>query len=163
MVLLQSEVLDLFEKAKTREEKVQVLKKHEVPVLRAIMRLNFDPDSRMNLPEGEPPFKKDGDKPMGYQETNLIQEYRRFYIWLDPNVNLTTLRREQLFIEMLEGLHLSEAELLCLAKDKKLQTRYKSLKEDIVREAYPFTLPPVQEKVLEKKTVTKGKKKALSV
>lgn len=157
MVLLQSEVLDLFEKAKTREEKIAVLKKHEVPVLRALMRLNFDMDAKMSLPEGEPPFKKDANKPVGYNETNLIQEYRRFYIWLDPQPNLTQLRKEQLFIELLEGLHVSEAEVLCLAKDKKLQTKYKSLKEDIVREAYPFTLPPKPEGA-----PPKGKKKALS-
>lgn len=157
MVLLQSEVLDLFEKAKTREEKLQVLKKYEVPVLRALMRLNFDLNSKMSLPDGEPPFKKDKDKPIGYHETNLTQEYRRFYIWLDPAVNLTRLRKEQLFVEMLEGLHHSEAEVLCLAKDKILQTRYPTLTENIVREAYPYTLPPKKEEV-----AVKGKKKALS-
>lgn len=157
MVLLQSEVLDLFEKAKTREEKIAVLKKHEVPVLRALMRLNFDTNAKMALPEGEPPYKKEKDKPAGYQETNLVQEYRRFYIWLDPQQNLSQVRKEQLFIEMLEGLHVSEAEILCLAKDKKLHTRYKSLKEDIIREAYPYTLPP---KPVEEKP--KGKKKAPS-
>lgn len=157
MVLLQSEVLDMFEKADTREEKIAILKKHEMPVLRAIMRLNFDPDASLNLPEGEPPYKKDVNKPAGYNETNLTQEYRRFYIWLDPNINLSKTKKEQLFIEMLEGLHVSEAEVLCLAKDKKLHTKYKSLKEEIVREAYPFTLPPKPEK-----TQTKGKKLAPS-
>ena len=45
---------------------------------------------------------------------------------------------------MLEGIHWSEAEALCLAKDKKLQTKYKSLKEDIVREAFPNLLPEKQ-------------------
>lgn len=157
MVPLQSEVLDMFEKAKTREEKITILKKYEVPVLRALMRLNFDPSSSMNLPEGEPPFKKEADKPAGYNESNLVQEYRRFYIWLDPNTNLPRTKKEQLFIELLEGLHVSEAEVLCLAKDKKLQTRYKSLKEDIVREAYPYTLPPALPG-----EPAKGKKKAPS-
>lgn len=144
MNLLQSEVLDELEKAKTSEEKVAVLKKYETPVLRALMRLNFDPNAKMDVPEGEPPFKKDVNKPIGYNESNLITEYRRFYIWLDPNINLPKMKKEQLFIELLEGLHHTEAEVLCLAKDKKLQTKYKSLKEKIVREAYPFTLPPVQ-------------------
>lgn len=157
MVPLQSEVLEQFEKAKTREEKISILKRYEVPVLRALMRLNFDENAKMDLPEGEPPFKKDTDVPIGYNQTNLIQEYKRFYIWLDPNTNLPRLKKEQLFIELLEGLHISEAEVLILAKDKKLQSKFKSLKEDIVREAYPFTLPPVPEG--EK---AKGKKKAPS-
>lgn len=156
MVLLQSEVLDLFEKAKTKEEKISILKKHEVPVLRALMRMNFDPTSKMSLPDGEPPFKKEPGKPAGMSESTLIGEYRRFYIWLDPNYNLNRLRKEQLFIELLESLHVSEAEVLCLAKDKKLHTKYKSLTEDIVREAFPTTLPPKIERE------TKVKKKALS-
>lgn len=160
MVLLQSEVLDLFEKAKTRQEKINILKKYEVPVLRAIMRLNFDQSVSMALPAGTPPFKQEPDKPAGVTETNLISEYRRFYIWLDPNLKISRMKKEQLFIEMLEGLHISEAEVLCLAKDKKLHEKYKSLTEDIVREAYPSTLPPVTESTVEEKP--KGKKKALS-
>lgn len=142
MHLLVSEVLDLFEKAKSKEEKVGVLKKYESPILRAIMRINFDPSVQMALPEGEPPFKKVPDVPIGEQQTKLESEYRRFYIWLDPKTNLPKLRKESLFVEMLEGLHISEAMVIILAKDKKLQTKYKSLKEDIVREAYPVTLPP---------------------
>lgn len=150
MALLQSEILDLFEKAKTRQEKIDVLKRYETPVLRALMRINFDPNVKMDLPEGEPPFKKEADKPMGYQETNLVTEYRRFYIWVDPKTNLPKVRKERLFIEMLEGLHISEAEVLCLAKDRLLSKKYKSLKEDIVRAAYPATLPPKDEKADEK-------------
>lgn len=145
MVLLQSEVLDLFEKAKTKEEKVAVLKKHQTPVLQALMRLNFDKTVKMDLPEGEPPYRKDKDKPAGYNESNLISEYRRFYIWLDPKQNISKVRKEQLFIELLEGLHHSEAEVLVLAKDRKLHKKYKSLKVEIVKEAYPYTIPPQPE------------------
>ena len=43
---------------------------------------------------------------------------------------------------MLEGLHWTESELVCLAKDRKIQTKYKSIKEDLVREAYPDLMPP---------------------
>lgn len=144
-MLLQSEILDLVDKAKTRQEKVKVLKQHETPVLRALMRINFDPTVKMDLPEGEPPFNKEAGRPIGYQQTNLINEYRRFYIWLDPTQNLPKFKKERLFIEMLEGLHLSEAEVMCLVKDKQLTKKYKSIKEDIIREAYPQTLPPKEE------------------
>jgi hypothetical protein len=146
MVLLLSEILDLVDKAKTREEKLSLLRKHEMPVLRGILKINFHPEKLMDLPEGEPPFRKEGGKPAGYQETNLITEYRRFYIWLDPKQNLPKLRKEKLFIEMLEGLHVSEAELICHAKDKMIQKKWKTIKEDLVREAYPTILPPVEVK-----------------
>ena len=136
MNLLISEILNNFEAAKTRQEKLTILKQNDTPVLRTIMRLNFDPKLKMDLPEGEPPFKKDLDKPIGYHETNLIQEYRRFYIWLTPQQNLPKFKKETLFVSMLEGLHWSEAEVLVLAKDGKLNTKFKSLKEDMVREVY---------------------------
>jgi hypothetical protein len=41
-----------------------------------------------------------------------------------------------MFIQMLEGLHPREAEILCLIKDKKLTTKYK-LTYEVVKEAYP--------------------------
>lgn len=142
MHLLISEVLEAFDKAKTRQEKLLILKKYETPVLRGIMRINFDPSVVMQLPEGEPPFRKVPDIPIGEQQTKLEAEYRRFYIWLDPKVNIPKIKKEKLFVEMLEGLHISEAEILILVKDKKLHKKFKTLKEDIIREAYPTTLPP---------------------
>ena len=107
---------------------------------------------KMDLPEGEPPFRKDTDKPIGYSESSLQLELRRFYVWLEPTTNLPKLKKESLFVNMLEGIHWTEAEALCLAKDRKLHTKYKSLKEDIVREAFPLALnpKPVKEKAEKK-------------
>jgi hypothetical protein len=136
------QIFDEVDRAATKESKVKVLRAYDHPVVRQILRMNFDPAIKVYLPEGEPPFKKDTSVPMGYSETNLFAEFRRFYIWLDPNINLTKQRKEALFIQMLEGIHWSEAELVCFAKDKALQTKYKSLKEDLVREAFPNLLPP---------------------
>ena len=136
------QVLEEMDKAKTKEAKINVLKAYDHVVLRGILQINYDPRVKFNLPEGEPPFKKDTSVPLGYSETNLFTEFRRFYIWLDSTVNLTRMRKEQLFIQMLEGLHWTESEVVCLAKDRKLSTKYKSLKEDLVREAWPDLLPP---------------------
>lgn len=52
------------------------------------------------------------------------------------NENLSPLRRENMFIQMIQGLHPLDAEIMCLVKDKKLQSKYKITKE-IVSEAYP--------------------------
>jgi len=147
------QIFDEVEKASNKENKIKVLKAYDHPILKGMLQINFDPNIKMNLPEGEPTFKKDTSIPAGYSETNLFAEFRRMYIWLEPNVNLTRFRKEQLFVQMLEGIHWTEAEAVCLAKDKKLQTKYKSLKEELVREAFPGLLP-------EKKTVeaTKPKK-----
>jgi hypothetical protein len=142
MNLLVSEILDKFEAAKTREEKIAVLKNNVTDPLLVLLRLNFDHMLKMDLPEGEPPFRKDTDKPIGYNESSLQLELRRFYVWLEPSTNLPKLKKESLFVSMLEGIHWTEAEALCLAKDRKLHTKYKSLKEDMVREAFPLALTP---------------------
>ena len=141
-MLLVPEILDKFEAAKTREEKIAILRENVNDPLLVLLRLNYDHMLKMDLPEGEPPFRKDTDKPIGYSESSLQLELRRFYIWLEPTTNLPKLKKEALFVTMLEGIHWTEAEVLCLAKDRKLQTRYKSLKEDIVREAFPRALTP---------------------
>lgn len=151
MHLLVSEILDKFEEAKTRADKIAVLQNNVTDPLLVLLRLNYDPALKMDLPEGEPPFRKDTDKPIGYSESSLQLELRRFYVWLEPNVNLPKIKKESLFVNMLEGIHWTEAEALCLAKDRKLQTKYKSLKEDIVREAFPRALTPKPEKVKEEK------------
>lgn len=148
-MLLVPEILDKFEAAKSKEEKIAVLRDNACDPLLVLLRLNFDHMLKMDLPEGEPPFRKDTDKPVGYSESSLQLELRRFYIWLEPTTNLPKLKKEALFVSMLEGIHWSEAEVLCLAKDRKLHTKYKSLKESIVREAFPRALTPKPEKVKE--------------
>ena len=142
MNLLVSEILDKFEVAKTREEKIAVLKNNVTDPLLVLLRLNYDHMLKMDLPDGEPPFRKDTDKPIGYSESSLQLELRRFYVWLEPTTNLPKIKKESLFVNMLEGIHWTEAEALCLAKDRKLHTKYKSLNEDIVREAFPRARTP---------------------
>jgi hypothetical protein len=152
MNLLVSEILDKFEVAKTREEKIAVLKNNVTDPLLVLLRLNYDHMLKMDLPEGEPPFRKDTDKPIGYNESSLQLELRRFYVWLDPKTNLPKLKKESLFVNMLEGIHWTEAEALCLAKDRKLHTKYKTLKEDMVREAFPRALTPKPVEVKKEKS-----------
>ena len=142
MKYLVSELFDLVEKAKTKQEKITILKMNECEIVKGILALNYDPNLKFNLPSGRPPYKRDTDKPMGYQETTLNLEARRFYIWLTNEQNIKKLKKESLFIEMLEGLHYTEADLLCAVKDKELTTLYSSLTEDLVREVFPNLLPP---------------------
>lgn len=148
MNVLTSELFQSIEKAQTYEDKVRILKTNDYPIVRALFTLNYNPDFKMLLPEGVPPYRKDVDKPIGYNETTLQLELKRFYIWMDPNINISKIKKESLFIEMLEGLHFSEAEVLCAAKDKTLSNLYPSLTEDLARDAFPgiFPFPPSPKK-----------------
>ena len=70
-------------------------------------------------------------------KTTIRKEYTRFYNFCKGgNDQLKSLRRETMFIQMLEGLHPLDAEILCLVKDKNLEEKYNITKE-IVSEAYP--------------------------
>jgi hypothetical protein len=74
---------------------------------------------------------------MDQGKSSIRKEYHMFYNFVKGgNDDLSSLRRETMFINILQGLHPLEAEILCLVKDKKLQTKYKITLEN-VKEAYP--------------------------
>ena len=69
--------------------------------------------------------------------TTLRREWTKLYNFIKGgNDQLSSLRRETMFIQILEGLHPLDAEILCLVKDKKLSDKYKITKENVA-EAYP--------------------------
>ncbi len=133
------EVLELVSKQRSKAKKIEVLKKHEDPSIKAILIWNFDPSIVSAIPEGPVPYKEN-EVPVGTDHTSLRREYKNLYHFIKGgNDGLSSLRRETMFIQLLEGLHPSEAEVICLVKDKKLQTKY-NIKEDIVKESFPDIL-----------------------
>ena len=141
---LLSEFFDIVEKQANDTDRANLLlnaTKND-NFLKWMLRLNFDPNVKFLLPEGTPPYKKIEDRPMGYEEITLYKSQRRFYIWMDPKQNLKQMKRESLFIELLESLHYTEADLICLIKDGKLNEKYPSITESLVRKIFPELLPP---------------------
>ena len=135
--LLISEILRKVSNAKTKKEKVDLLKKHNTPALRQLMVINFDESIISELPEGDVPYTPN-DAPVGTDHTRLEQEYRglyRFFKGGDPRIK--ALKRETLFVQLLEGLSSEEAELLVLCKDGRLNEKYKRITKAVVSEAFP--------------------------
>ncbi len=135
--LLISEILRKVSNAKTKKEKVDLLKKHNSPALRQLMVINFDESIISELPEGDVPYTPN-DAPVGTDHTRLEQEYRglyRFFKGGDPRIK--ALKRETLFVQLLEGLSSEEAELLVLCKDGRLNEKYKRITKAVVSEAFP--------------------------
>ena len=136
MKLLISEVLQKVSNAKTKVEKVKLLKEFNSDALRMLLIWNFDDSVRSAVPEGEVPFRAN-EAPAGTEHTKLEHESRLFFHFIiGGNDNLTKTRREQMFIQMLEGLHKDEAELICMVKDKKLHKKFRITK-NVVSEAFP--------------------------
>ena len=158
------EVLDAASKQRTKAKKIEVLQKYAHDSIMALMIWNFDETAISVLPVGEVPYgnnKEDnmvtgtlsdkindavdkmgemGSNSLGSQDqgqASIRKEYTKFYNFLKGgNDSLSSLRRETMFINILEGLHPLEAEILILVKDKKLSDKYKITKE-IAGAAYP--------------------------
>jgi len=123
-------------KQRTRQDKINILKEYEDPSIKAIFIWNFDESVQSVVPEGPVPYKEN-EVPVGTDHTSLRREYKNLYHFVKGgNDSLSSLRKETMFIQLLEGLHPKEAEIICLVKDKQLTTKYK-ISFDIVKEAYP--------------------------
>ena len=133
---LLSEVLELVSKQKTKAKKIQTLKQYESLHLKSVLIWNFDESVKSMLPDGEVPFKKN-EAPAGTEHTYLAHEWKILYNFVKGgNDTLRPVKRENLFMQLLEGLHPDEAEIICLVKDKNLKKKYK-LTRAIVEEAFP--------------------------
>jgi len=135
--LLISEILRKVSNAKTKAEKIKLLRDNNTPALRQLMIWNFDESVVSMVPEGDVPYTPN-DAPVGTDHTRLEQEYRGFYRFVKGGADkLPNLRRETLFVQLLEGLSQEEAELLVLVKDGRLTEKYKRITKAVISEAFP--------------------------
>ena len=135
--LLLSEVLRKVSNAKTKAEKIKILQANNSQALRSILIWNFDESVISMLPEGEVPYTPN-DAPIGTDHTRLEQEAKGLYRFVKGGQDsLKSLKRESMFVQLLEGLAAEEAELLCLIKDGNLNSKYKRITKAVVAEAFP--------------------------
>ena len=144
--LLFSEILDKVHKAKTKDQKVKILRENNTDALRMVLKSAFDPNIKWVFPTGPVPYTPN-DAPAGTNHSVLAMEAKKLWHFIEGADRETKQpRKEVMFFQMLEGLHESEAKLLCNAKDKKLHQVYKGLSSNVVREAFgwdeDFKVPP---------------------
>ena len=133
---LFSEILDKVHKAKTKNQKVAILREHNTDSLRMLLKASFDPTKEWVMPEGDVPYTPN-EAPAGTEHTLLQMEAKKLWRFIKGADNVTKQhQKENMFFQMLEGLHESEAKLLVLAKDKKLHQHYKGLSAAVVKEAF---------------------------
>ena len=130
------EILDHVEEQKTKAKKIEALKEYRDDSLTAILIWNFDSSVISAVPEGQVPYKEN-EVPVGTDHTSLRREWKNLFHFIKGgNDSLSALRRETMFIQMLEGLHPEEAAIICLVKDKILTDKYNITKEMVI-EAFP--------------------------
>lgn len=130
------EVLKKVHNAKTKDKKVQILRENNSEALRMIIKGSFDPNIEWIIPEGDVPYTKN-EAPEGTEHTQLFQESKKLFRFIKgADSNTPQWKKEQMFVQMLEGLSQGEAEVVITAKDKKLHQVYKGLSAVVVREAF---------------------------
>lgn len=131
------EILEEVEKAKTKQEKIKLLHKNSSAGLKAILGYTYDPTVKWLLPEGDPPYN--ALPTSADAEGRLVAEVKRFYLFVegptDAQRNMKQIKREQLFIEMLESIDHRDALVLLGMKNRKLP--FKSINRKLVAEAFP--------------------------
>jgi len=131
------EVLDAASKQRTKAKKIEVLKTYAHDSIMAILIWNFDETAISLLPEGDVPYGRN-EVPVGTDHTSLRKEYTNLYHFVKGgNDSLSAIRRETMFIQMLEGLHPQEADILTLVKDGGLERQYPRITKGVVDTAFP--------------------------
>ena len=159
------EIFDLITKERSKSRRLEALRKFEHPSLKALFIWNFDETVISALPTGDVPYASVGEQDaysgtvsgtvsdavkkmeelksnsLGSQDqgqSSIRREFKKFYNFIKGgNDGLSNLRRETIFINIVQGLHPREAEILCLVKDKKLEEKYKAITKEIISQAYP--------------------------
>jgi hypothetical protein len=131
-----NEILDLIHEQETEEDKIKVLKQYETDALKSLLIWNYDDTVVSLLPEGEVPYRPN-ENPLGTDHSSLRRDYKNLYNFVKGgNDSLSKIRRETIFIQILESLHPLEADILVLVKDKNLENKY-DISFDVVQKAYP--------------------------
>lgn len=137
---MKIKLADIFKKCselKTSEEKLQYLRSNDNGAVRTILNYAFNPNIKFLLPKGPAPYKPfEGHDAEG----RLYSELRRLYLFIEGgNPNLNNVKREHLFIQLLESVDKEDAELLVAIKDKKMP--YKGITLALIKKAFPDLLP----------------------
>ena len=132
---LAHEIFTKVNNAKDKPLKIEVLRKNDSQPLRVLLKAAFDPKIVWDIPEGSPPFMAN-DAPAGTDHTSLLDESKKLYLFIRGGSNIPKVKKETLFIQMLEALHKDDAQALLDIKDKKLNLTYKGLTENVVKEAF---------------------------
>lgn len=130
------EKFKLISEQKTEKEMLAVLYKVGDASMKQLLSYTFDDNVVWLLPEGDPPYKETNENPQDMVH-RLAQEMRRLHIFVNvgPYPDMKDLKRQGLFIDLLESLHADDAKLLLSIKNRKLP--FPKLNRKFFEKAYP--------------------------
>ena len=146
---LMSEVFQRVSNAKTKAQKIQILQEYKSPALTKLLLCNFARSIRFCFPSGKTPYEPQ-ERPKGVDHQYMFTEHRLIEKFIAKRVNgvvyygcsgttrprIQQLKKENLWLQLLEGLHPEEAEVMDLIKDKNLTSKYKITRQNVI-DAFP--------------------------
>lgn len=141
MILSLSEIVNKAAELKTVQEKIDWLRKNDSQPLRTVLKFTYDKSVKFLIPNTPPPWKKNSY--IGV-EGMLLKEARRLRIFVEGGGydNLNQVKRENLFISLLEDIDNNDAELLCkMIAQKPLA----GLTRNVIVQAFPGLIEGVKE------------------
>lgn len=137
MALMIFEVFEKFTKAKTRNEKIEILRQNNSPALRDIVQGALDPRIEWLLPKGEVPYTACDPH---NAPTTLLKKHKDFLYCAKGGKGdqMPAVKREKIFLGIVESIHPKDAELVCNMINKKPPVKGLTLK--IAQEAFPGLL-----------------------
>jgi hypothetical protein len=148
-----AEIVGKLKSAKTKTERIEILKNNDCAALRGIIRMNFDESLVLALPNGRPPFKQ-AIVPDGFGKTTLKSSAKGWYVFIESlSPNIKQSKRELMFIQLLESLDKSESEILVQAKERNLDL---GLTKKAINEVFPGLIKSEGSKDGSKKESSKG-------
>ena len=139
MQLSISEILTRASRISAKSEKIEWLKQNNLKAVKTVLKAMYDPELVSLLPEGIPPYTPS----QLHDDAGMLISNSRKIPYFYPGANLSNMKREQVFVELLESVNKDDALLLIDMKDKK---HIKGLTVSVINEAYPNLISITKEK-----------------
>ena len=133
MKLSVAEIINETSKLETDEEQIDWLKKHDNPVVRIVLKFWYDSRIEFLIPDTTPPYK-----PLARNNHGILygkaKKFLPLFVKGGTGDNLTSIKREMKFIELLQIVHEEDAKILCKMISKK---PLPFLSKGTISKAYP--------------------------
>ena len=158
---LTSTILKHANDIEDKDERVKWLRENATYAVRGLLNFNFHKEVKFLLPEGEPDLeglkikKEAEDYILGTQFSHLNHEMKKMYLFYEGgHPNLQQVKREQLWITLITGIHSEERDDLNFMKEHKLEEKYPNITQEVGHLAFPELVPkptPIKELVRDSK------------
>lgn len=129
------EILEKVENEKSRKNKIEILRQNDIMPLLDVLRGTFDETIQWNLPPGTPPYTPNNPESVPSTLLKKHLDFKYFVKGLRESNRLNPIRRERMFIDVLEAIHPRDAEVVVSMINKK--SPVKGLTKALVKEAFP--------------------------